>query len=137
MFVSANEFTTDSVGRSTKEVNLTYSNKTLTCAQLHAAWIVALQRAHRSFDASPPGDSQIYLKDRAVFISVDLGDCAEPQVDTSEKQSLVPTYFLYAHPLWTLASLLAIVACIASVTLWLVRSRKARARAKYWANQDR
>ncbi len=133
MFVSANSFTNDSVGRSTKEVNLTYSNKTLTCAQLHSAWIAALQRAHRSFDPSPPGDSQIYLKGRAVFISVDLGDCARPQVDTSEKQSLVPAYLLYAHPLWTLASLIAVVACIASFTLWLVRSRKARTRTQYRA----
>jgi len=136
VFVSANDFTNDSVGRSTKEVNLTYSNKTLTCAQLHAAWIAALRRAHRGFDASPPGDAQIYLKDRAVFISVDLGDCAQPQVDTSEKQSLVPAYLLYAHPLWTLASLIAVAACTTWGTWWLVRSRKSRTRTQYQANHD-
>lgn len=126
-YLRQDAFTNQSMGRSTKEVNIIYANPTLTCDQLKQSWIAALTNAHRSFDRPPAGAAQIFLKQRDLDVVVGLGatgiinDCTQPMVSTGEKPGVVPTYFFFAKPLWTAGSLAAAAAILALVVAFFRR----------------
>lgn len=45
-----------------KDFSVEYSNTTMTCDQLSAAWIAALNKAHVKYDPVPAGSLGIYVK---------------------------------------------------------------------------
>jgi hypothetical protein len=133
-YLREDAFTNQSMGRSTKEVNIIYANPTLTCDELKQSWIGVLTNAHRSFDRPPAGASQILLKQRDLETAIGLGligpgangDCTRPFVATEEKPGMVPVYFFFAKPLWTAGSLAAITITLVALVAAFFRRRNTR-----------
>lgn len=72
-------------GDGTNEVDVSYTNTTLTCPQLRAAWAAALTAAHRTFSPSPvdPEANQIFIHGLGANVAINLGGpltCANPYV---------------------------------------------------------
>jgi hypothetical protein len=72
----------------TYEVDVSYSNPSMTCDQLRTAWIAALTEAHRGTHPVAPNDGQIFVKDSSFSVAIDLGsvdvhNCARPAVGAS------------------------------------------------------
>ena len=73
-----------------KDVAVEYSNTTMTCAELSAAWIAALNKAHARYDPVPAGALLIYMKNSHAVVSINMGlqyeGCHHPYVGAEPKQ---------------------------------------------------
>jgi hypothetical protein len=68
----------------THEVDVEYSNPSMTCEQLRAAWLSTLAKAHRVV-TNDSTSTQLFVKDPTFTISIGidtpaLGDCTRPTV---------------------------------------------------------
>ncbi len=72
-------------GSDKNEVDLVYSNTSLSCEQLTSAWRAALQKAHRQLDVgSESGPGALYLHSGGALVTLDpggiAGSCPQPRV---------------------------------------------------------
>jgi hypothetical protein len=87
-FVGVNKTEMQTGLGATREVNVSYSNPSLSCAQLAAAWIATLAKAGRATEPYTPGDGQIFLKNPRMTLGITLGGietCPDPFVGAQSK----------------------------------------------------
>jgi hypothetical protein len=82
-FVNINKTEMQTGLGTTHEVNVAYSNPSLSCTQLAAAWIATLAKAGRAIEPYTPGDGQIFLKHPGMRLGITFGGldtCPDPFV---------------------------------------------------------
>ena len=70
-------------GDGTREVDITYSNATMTCQQLKSVWVAALVNAHRATDPVTPIANQIFVNGLGANVLINLDGpigCSSPYV---------------------------------------------------------
>jgi hypothetical protein len=66
-----------------EEADLSYDNPSMSCDQLHTAWLAVLAKAHLRVDTENSSDRQIFIRGLGANVGLTLGtigDCSRPWV---------------------------------------------------------
>lgn len=70
-----------------EEADLSYNNPSMSCDQLHAAWLATLAKYHLRVDTQDSNARQIFVRGLGANVAVDLGDigdCSRPYVSAED-----------------------------------------------------